>query len=76
MPLLTLQPGVKMVVENSVTEAAIFILMSEKFRKQQKFTFTGREICKRKNPFHITLNQRHPFSITEFPIDFRNSVDF
>jgi hypothetical protein len=45
MPLLTLQPGVKMVVENSVTEAAIFILMSEKFRKQQKFTFTGREIC-------------------------------
>jgi hypothetical protein len=42
----------------------------------QKLTLTGREICERKIPFHITLNQRHPFSITEFPIDFRNSVSY
>ncbi len=46
--------------------------LSENFVGHWKLTFTGREICKQKNPFHLNLNQRHPFNITEFPVDFRN----
>jgi hypothetical protein len=45
-----------------------------KFRWSLKLTFMGREICKQKNPFHFTLNKHHPFNITEFPVDVRNSV--